>query len=179
VFAGSGGGGSSQFWGRPFYQRGPGIDNPDTTHANGTTQCALATTGTPCREVPDVTADADGFTGYGIFCTGDASTPNSLCDPPISTPAGWEPVGGTSLASPLWSAIAADQAGFQGHRVGNINPLVYRLYRTDPRRYFHDITGVGPLQSVSDNNGLFPARPGYDLATGIGTPNMAPLITAR
>jgi hypothetical protein len=56
---------------------------------------------------------------------------------------------------------------------------VYRLYRTDPQRYFHDITGIGPLQSVSDNNGLFPARPGYDLTTGIGTPNMANLITRR
>jgi subtilase family serine protease len=176
-FAGAGGGGSSQFWGRPSYQRGPGIDNPGTTHANGTTQCALAATGTPCREVPDVTANADGFNGYGIFCTGDATTPNSLCATPISTPVGWEPVGGTSLSTPLWSGIAADQASFQGHRVGNINPLVYRLYRTDPQRYFHDITGIGPLQSVSDNNGLFPARPGYDLATGIGTPNMTPLIT--
>jgi kumamolisin len=177
AFAGAGGGGSSQYWGRPLYQRGPGIDNPGTTHGNGTTQCALAATGTPCREVPDVTADADGFTGYGIFCTGNANTPNSLCNPPISTPAGWEPVGGTSLSSPLWSGIAADQASFQGHRVGNINPLLYRLYRTDPHRYFHDITGVGPLQSVADNNGLFPARPGYDLATGIGTPDMARLIT--
>lgn len=177
--AGAGGGGSSQYWGRPSYQRGPGVDNPGTTHANGTTQCALAATGTPCREVPDVSANADGFNGYGIFCTGDATTPNSLCATPISTPPGWEPVGGTSLAAPLWSGIAADQAGYQGHRVGNVNPLVYRLYRTDPRRYFHDITGVGPLQSVSNNNGLFPARPGYDLTTGIGTPDMATLITAN
>jgi subtilase family serine protease len=177
--AGAGGGGSSQYWGRPAYQRGPGIDNPGTTHANGTTQCALAATGTPCREVPDVSMNADGFNGYGVFCTGDATTPNSLCDPPISTPAGWEPVGGTSLSSPLWSGIAADKASFQGHRVGNVNPSVYREYRTDPQRYFHDITGVGPLQSVSDNNGLFPARPGYDLTTGVGTPKMAALITTR
>jgi hypothetical protein len=27
------------------------------------------------------------------------------------------------------------------------------------------------------NNGLFPTTPGYDLATGIGTPIMAALIT--
>ena len=176
--AGAGGGGSSQFWGRPSYQRGPGIDNPGTTHANGTTQCVLAATGTPCREVPDVTANADGFNGYGIFCTGDATTPNSLCAQSPVVPIGWEPVGGTSLATPLWSGIAADQASFVGHRVGNLDPLLYRLYRTDPQRYFHDITGVGPLQSVANNNGLFPARPGYDLATGIGTPDMAPLIVS-
>ena len=47
---GAGGGGSSMFWARPFYQRGPGVDNPFTTHANGTTQCQLAKPGTPCRE---------------------------------------------------------------------------------------------------------------------------------
>ena len=40
--------------------------------------------------------------------------------------------------------------------------------------YFHDITGLG--QSVT-NNGLFPVTYGYDEATGIGTPNMAALIT--
>lgn len=176
--AGAGGGGSSQYWGRPGYQRGPGIDNPGTTYANGSTQCMLATTGTPCRETPDITADADGFTGYAIFCTGDATTPNSLCAGSTTSPPGWNPVGGTSLSTPLWSGIAADRASFAGHRVGNLNPLLYRLYRTDPQRYFHDITGVGPLQSVADNNGLYPARPGYDLATGIGTPSMAALITS-
>ena len=42
---GAGGGGNSQFWGRPFYQFGPGINNPYTTFGNGTTQCALAATG--------------------------------------------------------------------------------------------------------------------------------------
>ena len=177
--AGAGGGGSSQYFGRPFYQQGPGIDNPGTTHANGSTQCALAATGTPCREVPDVSADADGFTGYGIYCTGDATTANSDCARSTTTPAGWNPVGGTSLATPLWSGIAADEASFTGHRVGNLNPQLYQRYRTDPQRYFHDITGVGPLQAVADNNGLFPARPGYDLATGIGTPDMAALITGR
>ena len=84
-------------------------------------------------------------------------------------------MGGTSLSSPLWSAIIADRDGFLQRRSGNINPLVYLLYRTDPKKYFHDITGVG--QAVT-SNGLFPTRPGYDLATGIGTPDMAALITA-
>jgi hypothetical protein len=43
--------------------------------------------------------------------------------------------------------------------------------------YFHDITGIGPLQQAATNNGLFPTTPGYDEATGIGTPNMAAIIT--
>jgi hypothetical protein len=72
------------------------------------------------------------------------------------------------------SPIIADRDSFIGRRSGNINPLVYLLYRTAPKRYFHDITGIG--QKVT-NNGRFSTRPGYDLATGIGTPIMAALIT--
>jgi subtilase family serine protease len=80
-------------------------------------------------------------------------------------------IGGTSLSSPLWSGIIADRDSFQGHRSGNVNPL----YNIAPSFYFHDITGA---RQTTNNNGLFPATPGYDLATGIGTPKMAALITA-
>jgi subtilase family serine protease len=173
---GAGGGGTSSFWGRPFYQRGPGINNPYTTHGNGTTQCALARVGTPCREVPDISAGADQFTPYSEYCTGNADTPNSVCATfSASQPVpGWFGIGGTSLSSPFWAALAADRDSYQGHRSGNFNPLLYLLYNVAPGRYFHDITGIG--QSTT-NNGLFPTVPGYDLATGIGTPKMAALIT--
>jgi subtilase family serine protease len=174
---GAGGGGNSQYWGRPAYQAGPGVTSKYSTRGNGTTQCALASRGTLCREIPDVSADADEFTPYAEYCTGNVGTVNSVCGTfsGQQTPAGWFGVGGTSLSSPLWSAIIADRDGFLQRRSGNINPLVYLLYRTDPKKYFHDITGVG--QAVT-SNGLFPTRPGYDLATGIGTPDMAALITA-
>jgi subtilase family serine protease len=172
---GAGGGGSSQWWGRPFYQRGPGINNPYTTHGNGTTQCALAAQGTPCREDPDISANADEYTPYAEYCTANANTPFSACTfSADQTPPGWFGIGGTSLSSPLWSGIVADRDSYQGHRSGNINPLLYLLYNINPGRYFHDITGIG--QSTT-NNGLFPTTPGYDLATGIGTPKMAALIT--
>jgi subtilase family serine protease len=172
---GAGGGGSSQWWGRPFYQRGPGINNPYTTHGNGTTQCALAAQGTPCREDPDISANADEYTPYAEYCTANANTPFSACTfSAAQTPPGWFGIGGTSLSSPLWSGIVADRDSYQGHRSGNINPLLYLLYNINPGRYFHDITGIG--QSTT-NNGLFPTTPGYDLATGIGTPKMAALIT--
>jgi subtilase family serine protease len=173
---GGGGGGSSQFWGMPFYQRGPGIIGKYTTYGNGATHCSLAAIGTPCRETPDISANADGFTGYAMYCTGSAATPNSLCAR-VPVAHGWFPVGGTSLSSPLWSAIIADRDSYQGYRTGNLNPLIYLLYNLDPRRYFHDITGVGKPQSAATSNGLFPVTPGYDLATGIGTPKMAALIT--
>jgi subtilase family serine protease len=173
---GAGGGGNSQFWGRPSYQFGPGVTSQDSTRGNGSTHCALARRGTLCREIPDISAEADEYTPYGEFCTGNLSTPNSLCATFSSdlNPVGWFGIGGTSLSSPLWSAIIADRDGFLGRRSGNISPLIYQLYRTRPGKFFHDITGAG---QVAKNNGHFATRPGYDLATGIGTPIMAALIT--
>jgi hypothetical protein len=78
---------------------------------------------------------------------------------------------GASLSSPLWSAIFADRDGFQGQRAGNANVLLYQMFRKNYHRFFHDITGAG---QSPNNNGLFPVRKGYDMATGIGTPIMAP-----
>jgi subtilase family serine protease len=171
---GAGGGGSSQWWGRPAYQFGKGVNNPNTTFANGTTQCALAKQGTPCREDPDISANADEFTPYGEFCTGNANTPESVCATIGSNVPGWFGIGGTSLSSPLWSAIIADRDGYQGSRSGNINPVLYLLNSVDSSRFFHDITGA---HQATNNNGEFPTTPGYDEATGIGSPKMAALIT--
>jgi subtilase family serine protease len=183
---GSGGGGFSQYWGRPFYQRGPGVNNRSfpssagTVDSSGITECSLAATGTPCREDPDVSAMADPYNGYAEYCTGNPNPPDySDCGTfSASEPVpGWFAIGGTSLSSPLWAAIIADRDSYQGHRSGNINPLVYSLFNTDPSRYFNDITGIGPLQQAATNNGLFPTTPGYDMATGIGSPKMAAIIT--
>jgi subtilase family serine protease len=172
---GAGGGGNSQFWGRPPYQFGPGVNNPFTAYGNGTTQCSLAEKGRPCRETPDISANADEYTPYAEYCTGNASTPFSSCTfSSEQTPAGWFGIGGTSLSSPLWSAIIADHDGLWRGRIGNANPLLYLLYNLDPKGYFNDITGKG---QTTNNNGLFPTTPGYDLSTGIGTPKMGALIT--
>jgi kumamolisin len=176
---GAGGGGNSQWWGRPFYQRGPGVNNPDSTVGNGTTNCALAATGTPCREVPDISVDADEFTPYAEYCTGNANTPFSVCGTfsDGQTPPGWFGIGGTSLSSPFMAAIIADRDGFNGRRTGPANVLLYSLFDSrNSSRYFHDITGFGQFEN---NNGLFPTTPFYDLATGIGSPIMAPIITGR
>jgi kumamolisin len=178
VLTGAAGGGSSQYWGMPSYQKGPGVINANTTVGNGTTQCSLAATGTPCREVPDISANADEFTPYAEYCTGsvDTSPPTSVCatfsgGQPVP---GWFGIGGTSLSSPLVSAIIADRDSFMGHRNGNINSTLYRQYQVAPSFYFHDVTGAG---HIAKNNGLFPAVPGFDLATGIGTIKMTPFIT--
>jgi subtilase family serine protease len=161
---GASGGGSSQFWGRPFYQQGPGVNNPYTTVGNGTTQCSLTADGTPCREVPDVSADADPYTAYALYGID------------YSGATGWFDAGGTSAPTPLWSGIFADRDSFEGHRTGNANPLLYLLFNIAPKLYFHDITGIG---QTTTSNGLFPTTPGYSEATGIGTPVMSALITGR
>jgi subtilase family serine protease len=173
---GAGGGGPSELWARPFYQQGPGVSNPAFPSSN----CALASNANaPCRETPDVSADADEYTPYAEYCTGNANTPYSECGTFSGGEAapGWFGIGGTSLSSPLWSALIADRDSYQGHRTGNVNPLVYLLFNTDPHQYFNDITGIGPLQQAATNNGLFPTTPGYDMATGVGSPKFAAWIT--
>jgi hypothetical protein len=129
-------------------------------------QCALAATGAPCREDPDVSANADEFTPYAEFCTANANTPFSQCGFSSSqTPPGWFGIGGTSLSSPLWSAIIADRDSFQGIRSGNINPLLYLLYDTHPNRDFHDITGSARPPTTTACSRLPPAmtsRPGSE-----------------
>ena len=131
---GAGGGGGSQFWGMPSYQKGPGVINSGTTFGNGTTQCSLAKNGTPCREVPDISANADEYTPYSEYCTGSDATPNSVCatfsgSQPVP---GWFGIGGTSLSSPLVSAIVANRDSLQGNRSGNINPTLYQEYQIAP-----------------------------------------------
>jgi subtilase family serine protease len=172
---GAGGGGSSTFWGQPFYQQGPGVISASTTY--GPSSCALArSSGTPCREVPDIAANADEYTSYAEYCTGSKSTKNSICAE-IGDGGGWFGIGGTSLSTPLWAALITDRDSYRGVRAGNINPLVYGWLDTDACRYFHDITGTGNLQQAATSNGLFPTTPGYDEATGIGTPIFAAIIT--
>ena len=182
---GAGGGGHSIFWPMPNYQRGPGVINPDTVF--GPNNCALAARNQPCREEPDISANADPLTGYAEYCTGStylsANNPAgiayaSACNGLTKTPGapGWLHIGGTSVSAPLWAALFSDRDAFRGYRSGNANYQLYGLfnnygaYGTD----FHEITGFG---QVSDNNGFYPVTPNYNEATGIGTPNFNGLIT--
>jgi subtilase family serine protease len=181
---GAGGGGHSIFWPMPSYQRGAGVINPDTVSGPG--NCALATRGQACREVPDISADADPLTGYAEYCTGSSyvsPTPNgtdyeSQCYGMTPTPGapGWFHIGGTSLSSPLWAALFSDRDSYHGYRSGNANYVLYAL-ADSPFAYaadFHDITG---FRQVSNDNGFYPTTPGYDEATGLGAPNFSGLIT--
>jgi kumamolisin len=82
---------------------------------------------------------------------------------------GGESAFGTSLACPVWAAITAlinqaRTANGQGS-VGFLNPYLYPLAGTGA---FNDVT--------TGNNGAYSAGPGYDLCSGLGSPNVGNLI---
>ena len=89
-------------------------------------------------------------------------------------------VGGTSAGSPQWASIFAlvNQArGLQGKRsIGFANESLYKAgTQNKSAGAFHDITtGNNKLDSTLG----FDATPGYDLTTGLGTPNVANLVQA-
>lgn len=88
-------------------------------------------------------------------------------------------VGGTSAGSPQWAGIAAlanqARANLSKGTVGDLNPRLYAIYNSPSYATdFHDIT-VGNDQLVGTPVG-FAAGPGYDVASGIGSPNVANLV---
>src|SRR5579884_3526263 len=138
-----GGGGFSSFFSQPTWQAGNGVGNGNSSK----------------REVPDVSADADPTTGYAMYCTVAASGCPST---------GWITVGGTSASAPLWAGSTALVNQYlqsqNKSRIGNANAALYNLFnaqQTSPA--FHDIT--------TGNNLNYSATPGYDMASGIGTPD--------
>jgi hypothetical protein len=150
--SGAGGGGVSILWGQPSYQSGLALP-----------QSALACpgSGTSCREVPDVSADADIVTGYSIYAKG-----------------AWSIFGGTSAAAPTWAALAVlanASVACTGKTVGFANPALYQAARNGYSTYFNDVTAgnnsFGGLTGYS-------AAAGYDMASGLGSPKGEPLAAA-
>lgn len=151
------GGGVSQLWSMPNYQQGPGVIS---SFSSGSPCSANA--GSYCRQVPDVSLNADPGTGYVVYCTIAAAG----CQP--STP--FVHVGGTSAAAPMWAAaiVLANQyqLAHHGTNLGFLNPTLYTLLNTNAlyRQAFHDV--------VQGSNLYYPAGTGYDMVTGIGTPDV-------
>lgn len=115
------------------------------------------------RNVPDVALTADNI--YEITDAGGIISDQ----------------GGTSAASPLWAAFTAlanQQAAVNGRApMGFINPAIYSIANSsDYTNCFHDIVTGNNTWPQSPN--LFFAVPGYDLCTGLGTPNGMNLINA-
>lgn len=132
-----GGGGLSVDYTRPAWQVGPGVANRFSTGM---------------RQLPDVAAAADPWSGWDVY-TGGAITV----------------AGGTSAATPFWAAsmaLVAEYAGHHGARqLGFVDPVLYAIAaRPRDGQAFHDIT-IGA-------NRYYPASRGWDFATGLGSPEV-------
>lgn len=152
---GAGGGGKSTLWTMPSYQSGAAS--------------FLHVSQSGVRETPDVSADADPNTGYLIYWNGSGS---------VKGPVGWQGIGGTSAAAPVWaSAVALVDASrtCNGALVGFANPALYRAAGSAYGQDFNDVTH-GNNDFTGTNGGRFNAGPGFDMASGLGTPNAAALV---
>ncbi len=193
---GGAGGGISMSWAMPSWQldaKVPGIVLPgsaDYTNAGSVEQsfgypqnfCQAflpgASASTPCRTVPDVSAQADLRTG-AITVYNPSEYGSKF---PTKLPDGWDTSGGTSGAAPIWAALlavanasptcAGQPATARG--VGFASPLLYAV-ASNPAQYaasFNDITtGNNDIYGLDDGL-VFPATSGYDLASGLGSPRL-------
>ena len=126
--------------------------------------------GSAFRGVPDVALDADFFTGMlGVVTINGTTTLTSG--------------GGTSVGAPEWAGLIALADQLAGHRLGFINPALYRIGQS--RVYhaaFHDITTGNNTYTSTSANGQtttiqgYQAGPGWDAVTGLGTPQAAHLV---
>lgn len=145
------GGGVSQFWAQPIWQKGAGVPS------------------NPARLVPDIALDADPLTGYSVFVTDSGACTNA-------THSCWIAIGGTSGGAPGWAAITAlfnqYRALHSARSMGYANPVLYGFASAGvgPSPY-HDIT--------SGSNLTFACGPGWDALTGLGTPNVGNLVIDR
>ncbi len=182
TFRGGAGGGPSELFTQPSYQRG--IVPASLSHPAGAA--------TAMRVVPDIAADADPATGMLTGLTEQTSASAA----PVYTEV---VVGGTSESTPLIAGIQADAQQAQGSPIGFANPAIYRRYGTPA---YHDVTdyplGPGvqiatvltlpsPVPAGDDPVGAvtlahdtsLQATPGYDDITGVGTPTAAYLWSYR
>ncbi len=151
----NGGGGAAAGEGEPSFQANqPSIGAPDIYNpSTGITYFS--------RLSPDVAMVGDPATGAAVFDSFQQS--------------GWLEVGGTSLGTPIWSAIVAladQQRAAAGKPPLDTYQVQTTLYNSlsSTRSYhaiFHDIT--------AGSNG-YSAGPGYDLVTGLGTPIVNKLV---
>jgi subtilase family serine protease len=120
------------------------------------------------RGVPDISMSA--------ACNGSVDTYSTY----RGAPAGWSPECGTSEATPLFAGIVALADQVAGHPLGLINPALYRLAAEGKPGIVHVTSGDNTVSFTQDGREQmvtgFGARPGYNLATGLGTVNAPYLV---
>jgi subtilase family serine protease len=147
---GAGGGGVSAVFSRPLFQLG--VANVVGGH----------------RGTPDIsmTAAVNGA-AWVYWSFAGAGAP------------GWELVGGTSEATPIFAGVVALADQLAGHRLGWINPDLYALGALST----HTSLPTGIVDITTGNNTFggvtgYDATPGYDLASGWGTVNAYQFVHA-
>jgi subtilase family serine protease len=165
----TGGGPSTVPWCMAPYQYQTSIPGLVTTKsATMNTKCSAL--GHHVRETPDVSANADWDSGYGVFFKG-----------------AWTGWGGTGTAADVWAAYAAlTNASSYCKNVGPVGVLPQVLYSVAAKSYksgtvFDDIVPVDqlvpdsgwPTSNAYTPSGYkgtsYPVTSGYDLTTGLGT----------
>jgi subtilase family serine protease len=157
------GGGFSHVFSRPSYQ--------DTLPAGSTAIGGM-------RGVPDVAFQASARTGPLVYDTAPGDAQGGLgCPGGTPCSAGWYVIGGTSCSAPQFAGLVAIADQIAGHGLGQINPTLYKLANSpNYGSYFYDVT-TGNNQADPSIPG-YPATPGWDPVTGLGTPNAALLVPA-
>ncbi|GAA2035126.1 S53 family peptidase [Catenulispora yoronensis] len=171
-----GGGGTSEDFQQPSYQRGVVPDRLARTLSTGRRAAK------PMRTLPDVAMNGDLMTAVLVGAT-DATT--GRYDE--------TPIGGTSASTPMFAGVqaVAQQARVAagGGAIGFANPVIYQhanqntfmdvvAHPAGAPTIISAVLDLGPdaqgkartrLFELGSDQGL-PAGPGYDLATGLGAP---------
>jgi pseudomonalisin len=166
------GGGASIYIPKPSWQTGAGVPADNF------------------RDIPDVSFASSSHDSY-LVCLAYGGATCTTSGGNISNVGG---VAGTSVAAPAMAAIAALLNQKSGGSQGNLNPLLYDLATNAPA-VFHDATpatsGVASCDintpSMCNNStpssaaltgGLagYPLTAGYDLATGLGSLDVAAFL---
>ena len=158
------GGGTSADWCMPTYQAKPQIPGLIAYDSWTAPSCSNGY----ARQVPDVSAVGDPATGMVIYANG-----------------GWTTFGGTSLSAPIWSGISAivsasPYCSAWGSNVGgDAGVLPKALYSMATRsnirqQMFYDVTS-GNNDVGGYHSGVYESRPGFDMASGFGTPQVTGL----
>jgi pseudomonalisin len=155
----AGGGGLSQFEYRPFWQAEVMPVTDGTTGDRG---------------VPDMAMDADPTTGAKVY-TGSTT--------PLYSSTGYEGVGGTSLSAPLALGTWARLETTYGNRLGFASPDLYGVYLdgtcTTSTTTLEQICTTPAFHApIAGDNGLYPATPGYNYNTGLGSFDTVAMVSA-
>ncbi|HXC21415.1 MAG TPA: S53 family peptidase [Steroidobacteraceae bacterium] len=168
-FPGGGGGGVSVFFTKPFYQLGifgTQLSQPDQTYANPFSVPVVTEATLPAffpgRNVPDVSFNADPYSGYVVAYTSDGGMTNDGISAGFAFDPGW---GGTSFVGPQLNGVTALLGQNAGHRFGLLNVPLYLLasfgFTHGPGAVLHTI--------AAGDNWFYYGRNGYSPAAGLGT----------